>query len=373
MIHDLNQNETSSTETNDSPNQTSWTRQQVTDLFALPMMDLLYQAQTVHRQHHDPNKVQLSSLLSIKTGACPEDCAYCPQSARYKTGLKTERLMPLDQIVAAAEQAKANGAGRFCMGAAWRSPKDKDIEAVAEAIAAVKDLGLETCATLGMLSEDHATSLKDAGLDYYNHNLDTSPEYYGEIITTRTYDDRLETLENVRTAGMKVCCGGIVGMGEDENDRVGLLVTLANLDPQPESVPINNLIKIPGTPLADLDDIDPFDFVRTIAVARILMPKSYVRLSAGRETMNDEMQAMCFMAGANSLFYGEQLLTAGNATVDHDHHLFARLGMNGETLPAGLTDSPRNSQACGSTGESSCQNSSPCGQQGGSDHNPCGS
>ncbi len=308
----------------------AWTREEVARLFELPLMDLLFQAQSVHRQNHDPNQVQLSSLLSIKTGACPEDCAYCPQSARYKTGLKTERLMPTEQIVKAAKAAKANGAGRFCMGAAWRSPKDGDIKAVAEAVAAVKALGLETCATLGMLTEDHAEKLNEAGLDYCNHNLDTSPEYYGEVITTRTYEDRLETLANVRTAGMKVCCGGIVGMGETKQDRVGLLVALANLDPAPESVPINNLVKIPGTPLAELENIDSFDFVRTIAVARILMPKSYVRLSAGREEMNDEMQALCFMAGANSLFYGEQLLTTGNATVSHDQHLFNRLGMNAD-------------------------------------------
>lgn len=306
----------------------TWEREEVAELFASPLMDLLFRAQSVHREHHDPNQVQLSSLLSIKTGACPEDCAYCPQSARYKTGLKKERLMPLDQIVAAAKKAKANGAGRFCMGAAWRSPKDGDVEAVAEAVAAVKELGLETCATLGMLTKEHAQQLNDAGLDYYNHNLDTSPEFYGEIITTRTYEDRLETLENVRESGMKVCCGGIVGMGETVNDRVGLLVTLANLDPPPESVPINNLVKIKGTPLAETEDIDTFDFIRTIAVARILMPKSYVRLSAGREAMNDEMQALCFMAGANSLFYGDQLLTTGNATVDHDRELFSRLGIN---------------------------------------------
>ena len=306
----------------------SWTREQIESLFALPFNDLLFQAQTVHREHHNANAVQLSSLLSIKTGACPEDCAYCPQSARYKTGLKTERLMPLDQIVDAAKKAKAEGAERFCMGAAWRSPKDKDIQAVSEAVSAVKALGMETCATLGMLNEEHAAELKEAGLDYYNHNLDTSPEYYGEIITTRTYEDRLETLDNVRTAGMKVCCGGIVGMGETKNDRVGLLQTLANLCPPPESVPINNLIKIEGTPLADLDDIDPFDFVRTIAVARILMPKAYVRLSAGRENMNDQMQSLCFLAGANSIFYGDQLLTANNATANHDRELFAKLGIN---------------------------------------------
>ena len=312
----------------ETANAQNWTREQVESLFALPFNDLLFKAQTVHRENHDANAVQLSSLLSIKTGACPEDCAYCPQSARYKTGLKTERLMPLDQIVEAAKKAKAEGAGRFCMGAAWRSPKDQDIQAVSEAVSAVKALGMETCATLGMLNEEHAAELKEAGLDYYNHNLDTSPEYYGEIITTRTYDDRLETLENVRTAGMKVCCGGIVGMGETKNDRVGLLQTLANLSPPPESVPINNLIKIKGTPLADLEDIDPFDFIRTIAVARILMPKAYVRLSAGRETMNDQLQSLCFLAGANSIFYGEQLLTANNATAEHDRELFAKLGIN---------------------------------------------
>lgn len=308
--------------------QTEWTRQQVADLFELPFNDLVFQAASVHRTHHDANKVQLSSLLSIKTGACPEDCAYCPQSARYKTGLKKEKLLPLDQIVAAAEKAKANGAGRFCMGAAWRSPKDSDIAEVSAAVKAVKALGLETCATLGMLNEEHAQALNDAGLDYYNHNLDTSPEFYAEVITTRTYDDRLETLQNVRDAGMKVCCGGIVGMGEDQADRVGLLLTLANLAPQPESVPINNLVKVAGTPLAEQEDIDPFDFVRTVAVARILMPQSYVRLSAGREEMNDQMQALCFLAGANSIFYGDQLLTTGNATVEHDRDLFEKLGIS---------------------------------------------
>lgn len=330
-----------------------WTRDQVASLFDLPLMDLLFQAQTIHRENHDPNQIQLSSLLSIKTGACPEDCAYCPQSARYKTSVKSERLMPVEQIVEAAKQAKANGAGRFCMGAAWRSPKDGDIEAVAEAVAAVKALGLETCATLGMLSEDHAEQLNQAGLDYYNHNLDTSPEFYGEVITTRTYDDRLETLENVRQSGMKVCCGGIIGMGESQQDRVGLLTTLANLDPPPESVPINNLVKVPGTPLADLDNIDSFDFIRTIAVARILMPQSYVRLSAGREAMNDQMQALCFMAGANSLFYGDQLLTTGNATVDHDRKLFDRLGINAlqkqeKTSPCSA-ENGSHSRGCGSS------------------------
>jgi len=313
----------------------AWTRDSIQALFDLPFMDLLFQAQTVHRANHQPNTVQLSSLLSIKTGACPEDCKYCPQSARYKTGLKNERLMPLDQIVAAAQTAKENGAQRFCMGAAWRTPKDGDIHQVAQAVAAVKSLGLETCATLGMLNEDQAQKLQDAGLEYYNHNLDTSPEFYGEIITTRTYDDRLETLENVRKAGMKVCCGGIVGMGESKTDRVGLLETLANLDPYPESVPINNLVKVAGTPLAEIEDINPFDFVRTIAVARITMPKSYVRLSAGREDMNDQMQALCFMAGANSVFYGDQLLTCNNASVEHDAQLFSELGINQSSAACG--------------------------------------
>ncbi len=305
-----------------------WDRDSIQALFDLPLMDLIYEAQTVHRANHKPNTVQLSSLLSIKTGACPEDCKYCPQSARYKTGLKTERLMPLDKIVAAATEAKANGAERFCMGAAWRTPKDSDIEEVSKAIAAVKALGLETCATLGMLKPEQAAQLADAGLEYYNHNLDTSPEFYGEIISTRTYDDRLETLENVRGAGMKVCCGGIVGMGETKTDRVGLIEALANLEPYPESVPINNLVKVAGTPLGELEDIDPFDFVRIVAVARITMPKSYVRLSAGREEMNDQLQTLCFMAGANSVFYGDQLLTCNNASVEHDKELFAKLGIN---------------------------------------------
>ena len=305
-----------------------WDRASIQALFDLPLMDLIFEAQTVHRANHKPNTVQLSSLLSIKTGACPEDCKYCPQSARYKTGMKTERLMPLDQIVASATEAKANGAERFCMGAAWRTPKDSDIEQVSEAIAAVKALGLETCATLGMLKPEQAEKLADAGLEYYNHNLDTSPEFYGEIISTRTYDDRLETLENVREAGMKVCCGGIVGMGETKTDRVGLIEALANLEPYPESVPINNLVKVAGTPLGELEDIDPFDFVRMVAVARITMPKSYVRLSAGREEMNDQLQTMCFMAGANSVFYGDQLLTCNNASVEHDRELFAKLGIN---------------------------------------------
>lgn len=320
-------NETSAT----MPGTTKWNRESIADLFELPMMDLLFKAQTIHREHHDPNAVQLSSLLSIKTGACPEDCKYCPQSARYKTGLKTERLMPLDQIVDAAKAAKANGAGRFCMGAAWRTPKDSDIEDVAAAIEAVRELGMETCATLGMLKPDQAEKLSDAGLEYYNHNLDTSPEFYGDIITTRTYEDRLETLQNVRDAGMKVCCGGIVGMGESQNDRVGLIEALANLDPYPESVPVNSLVKVEGTPLAEVDDVDPLDFVRIIAVARITMPKSHVRLSAGREQMDDALQTLCFLAGANSVFYGDQLLTCNNASVEHDRELFAKLGINAGT------------------------------------------
>ena len=318
----------STTENTPETKANQWDRASIQALFDLPLMDLIFEAQTVHRANHKPNTVQLSSLLSIKTGACPEDCKYCPQSARYKTGLKTERLMPLDQIVASATEAKANGAERFCMGAAWRTPKDSDIEQVSEAIAAVKALGLETCATLGMLKPEQAEKLADAGLEYYNHNLDTSPEFYGEIISTRTYDDRLETLENVREAGMKVCCGGIVGMGETKTDRVGLIEALANLEPYPESVPINNLVKVAGTPLGELEDIDPFDFVRMVAVARITMPKSYVRLSAGREEMNDQLQTMCFMAGANSVFYGDQLLTCNNASVEHDRELFAKLGIN---------------------------------------------
>ena len=342
-----------------APQLDSWTRQQVVELFQLPFNDLLFKAMTIHRENHDPNAVQLSTLLSIKTGACPEDCAYCPQSARYKTGLKTEKLMPLDEIVAAATRAKENGASRFCMGAAWRSPKDKDIEQVSEAIRAVKDLGLETCATLGMLKEEHAEALHESGLDYYNHNLDTSPEFYGDIISTRTYQDRLETLENVRQAGMKVCCGGIVGMGEDVDDRAGLLVTLANLDPAPESVPINNLVKVAGTPMAENEDLDPFEFVRTIAVARILMPKSFVRLSAGREQMSDELQSLCFLAGANSIFYGDKLLTTGNATVDRDRELFGRLGlkslggqfeiaqgMSAVEVPAESCETPKGCSSC---------------------------
>ena len=306
----------------------TWSQQEVQMLFDLPFNDLLFQAQTVHRQHFDANEVQLSTLLSIKTGGCPEDCAYCPQSAHYDTGLEREKLLPLDEILSHARAAKAAGASRFCMGAAWRSPRDGDLAKVIDAVREVKALGLETCATLGMLTADQALALADAGLDYYNHNLDTSPEYYSAIITTRSYQDRLDTLQAARDAGMKLCCGGILGMGESTEDRIGMLLTLANLPTPPESVPINMLIKIPGTPLEQVADMDSIDFVRSIAVARILMPNSRVRLSAGREAMTDELQALCFLAGANSIFYGDELLTAGNASVSRDHALFAKLGLS---------------------------------------------
>jgi len=311
-----------------------WTADQVNALFALPFSDLMHRAQTVHREHFDPNAVQLSTLLSIKTGACPEDCKYCPQSVRYNTGLKTEALMAVEQVEQAARTAKEAGATRFCMGAAWRSPKDRDVDTLVQMIDAVRAQGLETCMTLGMLTESQADRLADAGLDYYNHNLDTSEEHYGEIIGTRTYDDRLNTLDNVRKSGMKVCCGGIVGIGETRADRVGLLRTLANLPTHPESVPINQLVAVPGTPMADADPVDPFEFVRTIAVARILMPASHVRLSAGREAMDDALQALCFLAGANSIFYGEQLLTTGNPVTEHDRALLARLGIEPEAAKA---------------------------------------
>ena len=303
----------------------AYTKAQITELFDLPLMELVFRAQSIHRQNFESADIQLSTLMSVKTGACPEDCGYCPQSARYKTGLKVEQLKPVAEIIDAAKAAKVNGASRFCMGAAWRSPKQQDIEHMVEAIEAVRAQGLETCATLGMLTAEQAVELGAAGLDYYNHNLDTSPEYYPEVISTRTYQDRLDTLDHVRDAGMKVCCGGIVGMGEGQVDRVGLLATLANMDPQPESVPINNLVKVQGTPLDQAEELDPLEFVRTIAVARILMPKARVRLSAGREEMSDEMQTLCFIAGANSIFYGEDLLTTGNATPEHDLALFERL------------------------------------------------
>ena len=304
-----------------------WTVDEVAALFELPFNDLLYRAQTVHREHFDANAVQLSTLLSIKTGGCEEDCKYCPQSAHFDTGLKAEKLIPLDEVMEAARAAKANGATRFCMGAAWRSPKPRHLEAIGEMISEVKALGLETCLTAGMLEDGQAEQLKSAGLDYYNHNLDTSPEFYGQIITTRTYQDRLDTLERVRQQGMKVCSGGIVGMGETRRQRAGLIVQLANLDPYPESVPINNLVQVQGTPLAGTAPLDPLEFVRTIAVARITMPRAMVRLSAGREEMPETMQALCFLAGANSMFYGDKLLTTSNPQAEKDRALLARLGM----------------------------------------------
>ena len=309
-----------------------WARDEVLALFALPFPELLHRAAGVHRAHFDPTEVQVSTLLSVKTGGCPEDCGYCPQAARYHTGVEATKLMATEDVVERARQAKAAGASRFCMGAAWRSPKDRDIPKVAAMIREVKALGLETCATLGMLSEPQAHALKDAGLDYYNHNLDTAPEFYGEIIHTREYQDRLDTLAHVRDAGMKTCCGGIVGMGESREQRAGLLQTLANLPAHPDSVPINRLVQVEGTPLAGTKELDPFEFVRTIAVARLLMPRSMVRLSAGRETMSDELQALCFLAGANSIFYGEKLLTTGNPDTDRDQALFTRLGL--KPMPA---------------------------------------
>jgi len=308
-----------------------WRLDEIEALFALPFNDLLFHAQQVHRAHFDANAVQVSTLLSIKTGACPEDCKYCPQSGHYNTGLDKEKLLEIEKVVEQARAARDAGASRFCMGAAWRSPRERDLDVVLEMVRRVKALGLETCMTLGMLDDAQATRLAEAGLDYYNHNLDTSPDYYGEIITTRTYADRLDTLAHVRDAGMKICSGGILGMGEAPRDRAGLLQQLANLDPHPESVPINQLVKVPGTPLEDADDLDPFDFVRAIAVARILMPRSHVRLSAGREQMDDATQALAFLAGANSIFYGERLLTTENPEGDRDHRLFERLGLRPET------------------------------------------
>ncbi|MCB1865751.1 MAG: biotin synthase BioB [Chromatiales bacterium] len=305
-----------------------WRVEEVEALFDSPFADLLFAAQTAHRAHFDPNAVQVSTLLSIKTGGCSEDCAYCSQSARYDTGLERERLLPLDTVLEEARAARERGASRFCMGAAWRNPSGRSFERVVEMVREVKALGLETCATLGMLTPEQADTLAAAGLDYYNHNLDTSPEFYGEVITTRTYRDRLDTLEHVRAAGMSVCCGGILGMGETRRDRAALLVQLANLPRHPESVPINQLIRIEGTPLADVAGLDPLEFVRTIACARIMMPASFVRLSAGRTEMSDELQALSFLAGANSIFHGERLLTADNPDADHDATLFARLGLH---------------------------------------------
>jgi biotin synthase len=304
-----------------------WTRQQVRALFALPFPELMFETQRIHRLYFDPTEVQISTLLSIKTGGCPEDCAYCPQSAKYDTGVDAEKIMNLDSVLAEARAAKSAGASRFCMGAAWREPKERDLDKVCEMVVGVKGLGLETCATLGMLTKNQAQRLKNAGLDYYNHNLDTSPEYYGQIITTRTYQDRLDTLNAVRTAGIHVCCGGIVGMGESAEDRVGMIATLASLPEHPESVPINLLVRVEGTPLSAGLALDPIDFVRTIAIARITMPKSVVRLSAGREDMSEETQALCFLAGANSIFYGPKLLTTPNPGPDRDRQLMDKLGM----------------------------------------------
>ncbi|WP_028928264.1 biotin synthase BioB [Pseudoxanthomonas suwonensis] len=309
-----------------------WRREELLALFDLPLPELLFRAASVHREHFDPAEVQVSTLLSVKTGGCPEDCAYCPQAQRYHTGVDATKLMDTAEVLEKARQAKAAGASRFCMGAAWRSPRDRDIPKVAAMIAGVKALGLETCATLGMLTPQQARALREAGLDYYNHNLDTAPEFYRDIIHTRQYQDRLDTLEHVREAGLKTCCGGIVGMGETREQRAGLLQALANLPAHPDSVPINRLVQVPGTPLAGTAELDPFEFVRTIAVARIAMPRSMVRLSAGREAMSDELQALCFAAGANSIFHGEKLLTTGNPDVERDQALFARLGLRAMPL-----------------------------------------
>jgi biotin synthase len=309
-----------------------WPVDDVAALFDLPFNDLLFRAQQVHRENFDPNQVELATLLSIKTGGCPEDCGYCPQAARYDTGVQAQKLLELETVLTAARAAKEQGATRFCMGAAWRGPKDRDLDHVEAMVRGVKELGLEACATLGMLEDGQAERLKAAGLDYYNHNLDTAPEFYNNIISTRDYENRLDTLEKVRGAGIKVCCGGIVGMGESRRQRAGLIAQLANMDPYPESVPINNLVQVEGTPLHGTDKIDPLEFVRTIAVARITMPKARVRLSAGRREMGDAVQAMCFLAGANSIFYGEKLLTTGNPDVDADRELLAKLGMHSKEV-----------------------------------------
>jgi len=314
-----------------TPIRTDWSREEVAGLFALPFNELLFSAHSIHRRHFDPNRVQISTLLSIKTGGCPEDCAYCPQSVHFDTTVEREELIPLEDVVAAARQAKDNGATRFCMGAAYRNPKPKQLTAIAAMVTAVHELGMETCATLGMLKPEQANQLKEAGLDYYNHNLDTSESFYPQVITTRSYQDRLDTLEAVRDAGLNVCCGGIVGMGEAQSDWIDMLQTLATLPEHPGSVPINQLVQVAGTPLDDEPlDIDPLDFVRIIAVARILMPASHVRLSAGRSEMSDEMQALCYFAGANSIFYGEKLLTTGNPDMSRDQQLLGRLGMQPE-------------------------------------------
>ncbi|MCG9080723.1 biotin synthase BioB [Laribacter hongkongensis] len=314
-----------------------WSVCKVEALFETPFLDLVYRAAQVHREHFDPRAVQLSTLLSIKTGGCPEDCGYCPQSARFDTGVTSQKLLDVEEVVEKARLAKARGASRFCMGAAWRGPKPKDVDKVSAIIRAVKDLGMETCGTFGLLKDGMAEQLKDAGLDYYNHNLDTAPEHYGEVIHTRDFDDRLDTLGKVRQAGLKVCCGGIIGLNESRKERAGLIASLANLDPQPESVPINQLVKVEGTPLADAAELDWSEFIRTIAVARITMPTSYVRLSAGRQAMPEAMQAMAFMAGANSIFYGDKLLTTGNPEADHDAELLAKLDL----YPEGQAPEPR--------------------------------
>jgi len=318
---------TSPAESVAAPAQKRWDVAQIDALFALPFNDLMFRAQQVHRAHFDANAIQRSTLLSIKTGGCSEDCGYCSQAARYNTGLEREELMPLGEVLQAAKAAKDGGASRFCMGAAWRGPKQKDLDQVLEMVREVKSLGLETCVTLGMLKEDQAKQLKDAGLDYYNHNIDTAPEFYGSVIGTHSQDDRFDTLEKVRDAGINVCCGGIIGMGESRRMRAALIAQLANMDPPPESVPINHLVQVEGTPLANAAPLDPFEFVRTIACARITMPASYVRLSAGRQQMSDELQALCFLAGANSIFYGDKLLTTGNPDADRDRGLLERLGM----------------------------------------------
>jgi biotin synthase len=307
-----------------------WSVAEVQALFSMPFMELMFRAQQVHREHFDPSEIQLSTLLSIKTGGCAEDCGYCPQSAHFDTGVEASKLMSISEVLGAAQAAKDQGASRFCMGAAWRSPKERDMERVTEMVRGVRALGLETCMTLGMLDKAQAAQLKDAGLDYYNHNLDTSPDHYDNIIHTRTYQDRLDTLSNVRDAGINVCCGGIVGMGETREQRAGLIAQLANMEPYPESVPINNLVPVPGTPLAESEPIDPFEFVRTIAVARITMPTTLVRLSAGREQMDEALQALCFLAGANSIFYGERLLTTANPQAEKDRRLFERLALKAQ-------------------------------------------
>ncbi|KGQ64998.1 biotin synthase BioB [Gallibacterium anatis] len=314
-----------------------WSVCKVEALFETPFLDLIYRAAQVHREHFNPQAIQLSTLMSIKTGGCPEDCGYCPQSARYQTGVQKEELLDMEDIVAKAKIAKERGAGRFCMGAAWRGPKPKDIEKVSAIIKAVKELGLETCGTFGLLQDGMAEQLKEAGLDYYNHNIDTAPEHYEEVISTRRFDDRINTLGKVRKAGLKVCCGGIVGMNETRKERAGLIASLANLDPQPESVPINQLVKVEGTPMMEAEELDWTEFVRTVAVARITMPNSYVRLSAGRHKMPEAMQALCFMAGANSIFYGDKLLVTGNNEEDHDQMLMAKLDLVPETLENKLT------------------------------------